>query len=823
MERLWSDLRYAFRTIGRNPAFASVAVVSLALGIGANTTIFTLINAVFLNPLQAERPQELVAVFTVDENNPGQFTNMNPVSFPNFEDYRDHNEVFTDVVAYSFPFPLSVSLRGEEPEQRFTEMISHSYFAMLGVRMQLGRPFLADEDATPGTHPVAVMSDGLWKREFAASPTVLGHVIKINGLGYTVVGVAPERFRGLNALIGPDLWVPTMMHGQILPAQFKDFFDDRRALFFFVAARLRPGIVQKQAEANLETIASRLEKEYPEPNNGRTAALMPLTEATIFPGIRQILLMGGVLLMTVVGLVLLIACSNVANLLLARAAARRKEIAIRLSLGAGRRRLIQQLLTEAIVLGLLGGAAGLLVARWGRDFIWSFRPAFLQQNFLDLTLDGRVLLFTLLISLLTGILFGLVPALQISRPNLVGDLKEETVVTGRSRRLPSLRNVLVVAQVTLSIVALVAAGLFLRSLGSAQEIDPGFDTEGLSVITMNPGQRGYDQAQTEQFYEQLVERVRGLPSVRNVSLASNLPLFGGFQRSVFLEGEDAQDQRKGILVQTNIVDLDYFDTAGISFKKGRDFTAMDRQEAVQVVVINETMAERFWPNQEALGQRFRLYGDEGFYREVVGVVETSSYVTLGEDPQACAFLPLRQNYSDAMNLYVASRGQPGQALSAAHREIQVLDREMPTPNVWTIAQVIDQSLWPVKLGAGLLAVMGLLALALAAVGLYGVMGYWVNQTHREIGIRMAIGASQSDVLKMVLLRGMTLVGIGLGLGVALSLGVSRLIASILYGSATDPVIFIGVPMLLGGVALVASFIPAYRASRVNPLIALREL
>jgi len=823
MESLWRDLRYAFRSIGRNPAFASVAVVSLALGIGANTTIFTLINAVFLNPIQAERPQELVAVFTIDENNPGQFTNMNPVSFPNFEDFRDQNEVFTDVVCYSFPFPLSVSLRGEEPEQRFTEIIDHRYFDLLGVRMQLGRAFLPEEDATPSTHPVAVMSDALWKREFAASPTVVGQVIRINGLGYTVVGVAPERFRGLNALIGPELWVPTMMHAQILPAQFKDFFDDRRALFLNIAARLRPGITQEQAAANLKTIAGRLEKEYPKVNNGRTVALMPLMEATIFPGIRQILLMGGVLLMTVVGLVLLIACSNVANLLLARAAARRKEIAIRLALGAGRRRLVQQLLTEAIVLGLLGGAAGLLVARWGRDFIWSFRPAFLAQNFLDLTLDSRVLLFTLVISGLTGVLFGLAPALQISRPNLVGDLKEETVVTGRSRRWPSLRNVLLVSQVTLSMVALVVAGLFLRSLGSAQDIDPGFDTKRLSVITLNPGQRGYDQARTEQFYDQLVERVRGVPGVRKVSLASNLPLFGGFQRSVFLEGQDTQDQRKGILVQTNTVDLEYFDTTGISFKKGRDFTIMDAEGAVEVVVINETMAEKFWPGQEALGQRFQFYGDEGFQREVVGIVETSNYVTLGEDPQACAFLPLRQNYADAMNLYVASLGEPGQALTAAHREILVLDREMPTPNVWTITQVIDQSLWPVKLGAGLLAVMGLLALALAAVGLYGVMGYWVNQNNREIGIRMAIGASQPDVLKMVLQRGMTLVAIGLGLGVLLSLGVSQAIASILYGSATDPVTFIGVPILLCAVALVASFIPAYRASRVDPLIALRQL
>jgi len=821
METLWRDLGYAVRTIGRNPGFASVAVLSLAFGIGANTTIFTLINAVFLNPLEVERPSELVAVFTVDDNNPGQFGNQYPVSFPNFEDYRDQNEVFTALACYSFPIPARVSLRGGEPEQRFTELVSHSYFDLLGVRMQVGRPFAPEEGATPGTHPVAVMSDGFWKREFAADPGVVGEVIEINGFGYTVVGVAPARFRGLNALVGPDLWVPTMMYDQVLPSQFRKFVDDRRGLFFFVAGRLRPGVPREHAEANLKTIAGRLEREYPAANEGRTASVLPLTEATIFPGIRQVFVVGSVLLMTVVGLVLLVACSNVANLLLARAAGRRKEIAIRLALGSGRRRLVQQLLTEAIVLALMGGAAGLLVARWGRDFIWSFRPAFLQQDFLDLTLDSRVLLFTLVVSGVTGVLFGLVPALQISRPDIVGDLKQETVVMRRSR-WPSLRNVLVVSQVTLSIVALVAAGLFLRSLGSAHDIDPGFDTERVSVITLNPGQSGYDQGRAEPFYEQVTERVRALPGVRKVSLASNLPLFGGFQRSVFLEGQDARDQREGILVLTNTVDLDYFDTMGIGFLKGRDFDAMDVQDSVQAAVINDTMAQRFWPEQEALGRRFRFYGDER-YREVVGIVRTSNYVTLGEDPQPCAFLPLRQNYSDTMTLYVASEGEPAVALAAARREVARLDPEMATPNVWTITQVIDQSLWAVKLGAGLLALMGLLALALAAVGLYGVMGHWVNQSSREIAIRMAVGARQRVVLQMVLLRGMTLVALGVALGLASSLGVSRMIASILYGSATDLVTFVAVPSLLTLVALAASFVPAYRASRADPLTALRQL
>ncbi|MFQ5789195.1 MAG: ABC transporter permease [Acidobacteriota bacterium] len=820
METVWKDLRYSIRTLAASPGFTGVAVLSLALGIGANTTIFTLINAVFLNPLPVEKPSELVALFTTDEKNKGGFFDLAPVSYPNYEDYRNRNEVFTGLAAYAFPQPVSMWTEAE-PEQVFAEMVTGNYFDLLGVRPSLGRFFLPEEDQTPGAHPVAVMSHGLWTRRFGADPAVLGTTVNLNGTSYTVIGVSPEGFKGVNVLFGPDFWIPTMMHEQILPAQFRDWFEERRALFFNVAGRLKPGITMEQAEANIKTIASALEQEYPEPNHARNAALRPLTEATIFPGIRSFLVLGGAVLMTVVGLVLLIACSNVANLLLARATVRRKEIAIRLSMGASRGRLVRQLLTESTLLGLMGGALGFLVAFWGRDFIWTFRPPLAQNVNLDLTLDARVLAFTLLLSLVTGVLFGLAPALQSSRADVVDTLKEETRTAGRGRRRFNLRSALVVAQVALSIVSLIAAGLFLRSLQGAHEIDPGFETQNLAVMTISPGQRGYDRPRGEQFYRQVAERVETLPGVRSVSWASNLPLFGGFQRSVFIEGQEGQEEGGGILVLTNIVDLEYFETAGIPLRRGRNFTSADREDSVNVVIINETMAERFWPEQEPLGKRFQFYGDD-FFQEVVGVAQTSKYITLGEDPQPCAYLPLRQNYSDTMSLYLRSEADPAAVLATARREVRALDPQIPINNVWTISEVIDQSLWAPKLGAGLLAALGVLALLLAAVGLYGVMAYTVNQRNHEIGLRMALGAGQPDVLKLVLKQAMSLVGVGLAMGLAVAFAVSRVVSTLLYGiSATDPTTFAAVTVVLAGVALLASYLPAHRASRVDPLVALR--
>jgi predicted permease len=646
-------------------------------------------------------------------------------------------------------------------------------------------------------------------------------VIQMNGTGFSVIGVAPEGFKGVNAIGGPELWVPSMMHREVLPAQLSGYFDDRRALMFQVAGRLQPGTRVEQASVAAATVGARLAQTYPGPNKDRTFTAVPLTEATIFPGIRQVLVQGGIVLMAVVGLVLLIACSNVASLLLAKASARRKEISIRLSLGAGRLTLVRQLLVESVLLALLGGAAGLVVAFWGRDFIWAFRPPFLQQAMLDLSLDAPVLAFTGLVALATGVLFGLAPALQASRPDVVEVLKEEGRGNGASGRA-TLRNGLVVAQVALSVVALIAAGLFLRSLGSAQGTDPGFEAERLAVISVNPGQQGYEDGRAEQLYRQILERSGSLPGVLGAALAANLPLVGGFARTVFLEGEPGPDEGgKGVMVNTNVVSPGYFEVMGIGSLGGRDFDDRDRPGAVPVVIVNAKMAEQLWPGQEAVGKRFTFYGEEHPV-EVAGVVSNSNYVTIGEAPQPAAFLPLWQNPADTMTLHLRSAGEPGPALLAARREIRRLDPELPLTNAWTVGEVIDQSLWAPKLGVALLAVLGALALSLAAVGLYGVMSFWVSQRNREIGIRMALGAHAPSVLRMVLGQGMLLVGLGLAVGGFASWLLSSSLRALLFGiSPSDPVTFGAVILLLLGVALAACAVPALRAVRIDPLRALR--
>jgi putative ABC transport system permease protein len=821
MERLWKDVLFALRTLRRSPAFTAAAVLSLGLGIGVNTAIFTLINTLFLNPLPVDRASELVAVYTVDAKNRSPFGNLLQVSYPNYKDFRDTNTVFTGLAAYSFPQAVAASI-GPVPEQLFCEMVTGNYFQVLGVRPAAGRFFGPAEDRAPGASPVIVLAYNFWQRRFGGSTDIVGRTMRINGAVFTVVGIAPDGFHGVNSLFGPDGWVPTMMYRQVLPAQFRDWMDERRALVFSLAGRLKPGTTIEQARANLAAIAKSLETTYPLPNEGRSTSLRPLTEATIFPGLREALVAGTAVLMAIVSLVLLIACSNVANLLLARATHRRQEIAVRLALGASRRRLVRQLMTESVLLGLLGGALGLVVAVWTRNVIWSTRPPFFALNFVNPQLDGRVLLFALGVSVATGVLFGLVPALASSRADVVTAIKDQSRAAGRPRRRFGLANLLIIGQVALSLVALITAALFLESSRNASRIDPGFDTDHVALMLVSPGQAGYDPDHAQQFFQTIRSQVDAMPGVRLASWAVNLPLFGGFSQSVFIEGHEQDTQMAGILTLTNAVDAGYFATMGIPIVEGRAFTDADRDGSVPVAVINDTMARKYWPNQSAIGKRFRFYVEHD-YRQVVGVAKTAKYVTLGEAPQAAAYFPLRQSRNDAMVLYVrAAGGNPASLLGPVQREIARVDPNVPIQSPQLVRDVIDQSLWAVKLGAGLLAVFGVLALALACVGLYGVMAYSVGQRTQEIGLRMALGAGPARVLGVVLRQGLTLVGIGVAVGVVAAFGVARLIQSQLFGSAYDPLSFIGASAILLAVAAVASFLPARRASRVDPLVALRE-
>ncbi len=820
MNSVWQDLRYGFRTLLRTPALAAAAVLSLALGIGANTTIFTVINTLFLNPLPVEQPARLVAVNTLDTKNTTQFGNVMPLSYPNMVDLGDGNQAFSGMAGYSAPVLLAMRTSGE-PDTVFAQIVTGNYFDVLGLHPATGRFFLPEEDRTPGSRPVVVINYRLWQRQFGGRADIAGRTIRLNTIEFTVVGVAPPGFMGVTALFGPDMWLPAMMVPLVMPGESAGWLTDRSALAFSGIARLAPGTTIAQAQANLSTRARALERSFPNQNAGRGVSLMPLSEATIFPGMRQGLLLGGLVLMGVAGLVLLIACSNVANLLLARASSRRQEMAIRIALGAGRGRIVRQLLTESVVLAVAGGALGLGLGTWGRDVLWSFRPAQVANNFVELPIDARVLAYNIALSLLTGLVFGIAPAWQASRSG-VGRAMNDMRASGVSGRGAALRNALVVGQVAFSLVALVAAALFLRSIQQAYAIDPGFDASKLAVLGVNPQQARYERGRTEQFYRDVRERLSSVNGVDAVSWAANAPLWANLYRRMSLEGQAQQDGTTSVLTLVNTVDQDYFRTLGVAVRRGRDFGPGDRRESRPVAIVNDTMAAKYWPGQDPVGRRV-LFEGEPTAREIVGVVATTKYQTLGEAPQSCLFVPLAQNYRDAMVLYVRTVEDPAAMVGTMQRTVRALASDVPLNSPTTVESLLRQSLWMVKFGVGLLVAFGLLALGLASVGIYGLMAYAVTQRTREMGVRIALGANPLAVRWLVLGDAMKLVGAGLLLGLGGALLLGRSMTSLLYGlSGADAVSLIGASLTLLLVSVVASYLPARRASRIDPAISLRE-
>jgi predicted permease len=822
MSTLLRDVKHGARLIAKSPGFTVAAVLSLALGIGANTTIFTLINAVLLHPLPVDDPAELVSVFTTDERNTGGQLGFLQLSPMNYRDLRDKNEVFSGLAAHT-GLPLNITGGTGNPEQVFGEIVTGNYFGVLGAKPLVGRVFLPDEDKNPGEKLVCVLGYGEWQKRFGGDPSIVGRTISLNEQQFTVVGVMPKGFKGTNAIGAPALWVPYMTYPQTVNGFFLELLrpDSRRGLAFNVTGRLKPSVTVQRAEANMKTIARQLEQEYPNENKGRNVTLVPLAQATINPGFRSNLVAAGGLLMTIVGLVLLIACANVANLLLARASARQREIALRLSLGASRGQLIRQLLTEGTMLAVMGGVAGLLLAFWAQGALWSFRPPFLQADAIDMQPDLRVLLFTLGIALTTGLLFGLAPAVQASRPNLVTELKENPSAPASSRRLFSLRNMLVATQIALSLVALIGAGLFLRSLQNAQRIRPGFDMDRLAVMSFDLGAQGYTEERGRQFQQRVLEQVAAAPGVESATLASTVPLFnGGFARTVFLEGQDASDRRSGRLVQISVAGSRYLETVGIPLLRGRTITDQDQPNTPAAVVINETMAKRFWPDEDAIGKRFKFFGQENF-QQVVGIAKDSKYNFIGEDPTPFIYQPMTQVYQPQVSLFVRS-ANPSSVIGTVRGEIQQLNRNLPLTGVFTLGEIVDQSLWAPRMGAWLLAVFAGLSLVLAVIGIYGVMAYSVSQRTRELGIRMALGASRGDVVRLVVLQGLKLTIAGVVVGLAVSFAVTRLIVNMLFGvSPTDILTFSVVPAVLALAALGASYLPALRATRIDPLVALR--
>src|SRR5437762_875922 len=825
MENFWQDIAHGARVLRKSPSFSVVPVLSLALGIGANTTIFTVVNAILLHPLQVKDISQVVELDTIDTKTHLGFANATNatklgLSFSNFQDYQKQNEVFTGATCI-IATPLTWS-GGVEPRQVTGQLVSANYFDVLGLQPAAGRFFLPDEDTKLSGNNVAVISYSFWANRLGSDPSQIGKTLTLNAMPYMVIGVARKGFKGTFTFGSAEqIWIPTSMYPQIVTGLAKDFFNDRRFLNALAVGRLKQGIGLTQAEASLKTIASRLEKEFPKDNAGRSIALTPLTEAAVGANLHDQIALAGTMMMTVVGLVLLIACANLANLLLARAARREREMGLRAALGASRPRLIRQMLTECTLLSLLGGAAGLAIAYAGRTLLWSFRPPFIEQNDIDLSLDSNVLIFTLGISLLTGVLFGVAPAIKASVPDLAETLKlggrGGSIGWGRN----SLRSLLVVSEIALSVVALVGAGLFIRSMRDAQKMDPGFESKNLFMLAFDLGALHYDEGRGQQFLRSAVERANATPGVKAAAIASNFPLGGGFARTVFPEGEDESTGYRGTLTQLDEISPGYFDALRIPLVRGRLFTDADRQGTTSIAIINEAMAKKFWPNQDAIGKRFHFFGDTTL-REVVGIARNSVVNAIGEVPPPLVYLPLTQDYAPAATLQVQTAGKPETVIAGVRGQIQSLEPNLAITNVQTIGEIIDQGLWAPEMGAALLTVFGGLAMVLAAVGVYGVLAYSVTQQTREIGIRMAMGAERRDVLGLVVGQGLKLTGAGLALGILVSLVLTRQLSSLLFGvSAYDPLTYAGVTVILVIVALLACYIPARRATRVDPLIALR--
>ncbi len=830
MDQLIKDLRFGIRSLLKRPGFTAIAVLTLALGIGANTAIFSVVNATLMRPLPVNDPERLVFVF----NGPAGSV----FSYPDYAALRDQNNVFDGLICWG---GITASLNSNDQTDLVTgAIVSGNFFDVIGVRAQLGRVFSTEDDKIPGAHPVAVISQGLWQKRFAGDPSVVGRQLLLNGNTFTVIGVLPAGFDGMQIGVVRDLYVPMMMQATMRPPRAgysgemnPDLLQMRSNRWLYSVGRLKPGVSAEQAQSSLALIAKQLEDAY-QVNRGRGVTVSALSESFDPTTLRQLSSVAR-LLMGVVGIVLLIACANVANLLLARSSARTKEIAVRLAIGATRWRIVRQLLTEGVLLATLGGAAGLLLAWWTtRSFSAAPPPTGALPLALQFSIDLRVLLFTLGLSLFAGIVFGLAPALRASRPALIPALKDDAAAFFERTRTFSIRNLLVITQVALSVVLLIAAGLFLRSLRQAQTIDPGFDSEKIVNLPLNINLLRYTRTQGREFYRQVVERVEAIPGVESASLARVAAVSGGSSvRSLLIEGRagsNNQFRSEGAgpapgddqSVSSNVVGRGYFQTMGIGLLQGRDFNAQDTEDHPKVVIVNEAFVRRHFPSEDPIGRRLSFNGAEGPWREIVGVVRTSKYISLGEVPTPVAYLPLQQNHETGMTLHVRTTVDPLSVAGAIRNEVQGLERNLPLGNPERMSERVANSLYAARMGAILLAVFGGLALLLAAIGLYGVLSFAVSRRTREMGIRVALGARPGDVFRLVLRQGMTLVIVGLVLGLGVALIVTRLLASFLYGvSTTDAFTFTVIPVLLTLVALLACYLPARKATKVEPLVALR--
>jgi len=812
---MFQDLRFGVRMLLKHKGFTTVAILTLALGIGANTAIFSLLDALLLKPLPGVAEAERLV--QIGRTNSG--AGFNPFSYA---DYRDFCAQNTTLIGMAAETQQAFHLGTDKIAERIQgALVSGNYFETLGVKAAQGRLLLPADAETEGAFPVAVISERLWRKYFTAADSVAGQTISLNSHTYTIVGVA-SAFRGTRTLgEKTDIWIPVTMWGHGDPWMVKngtDWLTSRSSRFVELVGRLKPGVTVAQAQADLTTITERLAQDYPQTNRRSGVTVVPglglglnsRKEATRFAGLQ----------MGIVAVVLLIACANVASLLLARASARRKEIGIRLALGAGRWRIARQLLTESVMLALLSGILGVGGALWLNEWMRAALPERLNSLALkiEFALDMRALVFTLGVSLVTGILFGLAPALQLSKPDLISALKDGRGSSGRGRGA-RMRNALVVGQIALSLLLLISAALCLRTLRNAQAINLGFDYKNLLTAKLDLDRQNYSEERGRIFYQQLLERVSSLPDVQSTSLAVTGPLQGsGYGNTVALDTQQQLD------IHYNIVTPHYLDMMGIPLLFGRSFTEQNNAQSPFVAIVNETFARRAWPNENPIGKYFKLRGSKKETPvEVIGVARDVKGANLLENTPYGAYLPLAQRYDGGMTLHLRTSSKPEQLVASVQREISALDQKLPIYNVKTLEQYLSAALSSQRLQAQLIGVFGLLALLLASIGLYGVLSYSVAQRTQEIGIRMALGAQSGDVMRVVVGQGSKLITLGVALGVAGAFAATRVLKRVLYGvSATDPPTFIGVSLLLLIVAFMACWIPARRATQVDPMIALRH-
>ncbi len=804
MGSLFSDLRYALRGIIKRPGFTAIAVVTLALGIGANTAIFSTVNALLINPLPFPDQGRVVAIWDKD---PGRGLDHNEVAMANYLDWRAQNRSFEHLALERW---WSTNLTaGDTPERVQGFLVTANFFDVLGVKPVKGRNF-AEEENQPGKDTVAIITDSLWQRRFGSDPNIVNKTISTNGIVRTVIGVLPEEF---NYPKGAEVYAPIAL----TPALIKN----RQNHAFYVIGRLKPGVSLRNAQADMDTLTARLASQYPETNVGLGATVYPIVADTVRQYSTALWVMMGA-----VGFVLLIACANVANLMLARATGRQKEIALRAALGASRWRIVRQLLVESLIIALIGGTLGILVGFWGIDLLKASNPGEAAQyapGWKHLGINLPVLLFTLGISILSGLIFGLAPAWQASKPDLNDALKEGgRHSSSGSRRL---RSLLVISEVALSLVLLIGAGLLFRSFLAMLKTNPGFNPDGVLTMNLNlPVAKYKDESARANFFTDLVQRVKTLPGVQSAAVVNYLPLGGANSSDAFLvEGQPEPRPGQENIGRYRVCTPDYFQTMGISILKGRPFTDQDRAGSKPVIIVNETLARKYWPNGEAVGKRMRFYGplDKAPWMEVVGIAQDVKHeLNLPLTPDY--YTPHAQDAWNAMVLVARTTVEPGSMTGPIRQQVLAIDKDQPVYGVYTMNEVRAISVTLYTFSFVTIAIFATVALLLASIGIYGVMAFAVTQRTQEIGIRMALGARALDVLKLVVTNGMWLALIGVVAGLAGAFGITRLMGSLLFDvSPTDLMTFTLVTAFLLLVALIACYIPARRATKVDPLVALR--